>query len=148
MKKLFFSGKALPAVLILIMCVSFAFADKATAQVSFSIEASVSGNVNTGTFTSSGFTLSSGNVIEEYSFNGKKTHSEVTFTYADGSITAKTHSDITLTSSTTATGTGRWIITKGTGAYAGISGSGTLTLAVSGIGSNENIEQEWWGLLK
>jgi hypothetical protein len=146
MRKLSFTLKVLPAFVLFLM--SFFASSNVQAQVSFSITASVSGNVNTGTFTSWGFDLSSGNMIESYSFNGKKTHSEVIFSYADGTVTAKTHSDIILTSESTATGTGRWIITKGTGAYAGISGSGTLTLAVTGIGSNETITQDWLGTLK
>ena len=145
MRRLFFSLKVLPALLLVSFL--FAFVNKATCQVSFSITAAVNGNVNTGTFTSTGFNFSSGSCIEEYSFNGKKTHSEVTFTYADGTITAKTHCDIEITG-TTGTGTGRWTITKGTGAYAGISGSGMLTFSVTGLGTDENIVEEWSGTLK
>lgn len=123
--------------------------NKTFAQVNFSVTASVNNNVNTGTFTSTGLQGKSGDFLELYMFNGKKSHSEVSFIYPDGTITAKTHSDIIITSSSTAFGIGSWIITKGTGVYSGISGSGTLELFVKGIGTpKEKITQEWSGWLK
>ena len=142
MKKTLFT-KMLP-VLLLFTATMFAFTNKANSQVTFSINASVSGNVNTGAFTSTGFSLSSGDFFEEYSFNGKKTHSEATFTFANGTITAKTHSDVIITGPLTATGSGTWKISKGTGAYTGIRGSGVLTYSVTGINTPaEHITQAW-----
>lgn len=147
MKIAFFSLKKLAILLLAIGVLSFTNHEQE--QVSFSITASVSGNVNTGNFASTGFELSAGDFSEAYSFNGKKVHSEVTFTYSDGTITAKTHSDVNLTGETTATGTGTWIITKGTGAYEHIKGSGQLTFAVVNINTSlESISQEWVGTLK
>ncbi len=146
MKKTMFT-KMLP-VLLLFTATMFAFTNKVNAQVTFSIDASVNANVNTGAFTSTGFSLSSGDFLEEYSFNGKKTHSQVTFTYANGTITAKTHSDVTITGPSTATGIGTWKISKGTGAYTGIRGSGVLSFSVTNISTpEEHITQEWSGTI-
>jgi hypothetical protein len=142
------SLRVLP-LLLLLSVILLAFTQKPVSQVSFSINASVNNNVNTGSFTSSGLALSSGTFIENYTFNGKKTHSEVTFTYTNGTITAKTHSDITITGSTTASGSGTWLIVRGTGAYTGVKGSGSLTLNVSNIGTtNESITEAWSGNIK
>lgn len=143
----FFFRNTLPFLILIVIFFS-AFTGKVTTQVSFSVNASVSNNVNSGTFTSSGLVGSSGNYVETYSFNGKKTHSEATFTFFNGTITAKTHSEITISAST-ASGTGTWIIVRGTGAYTGIQGSGKLTLSVSNIGtSSESISQSWSGSIK
>ena len=148
MQKFLFSVKALPVVFLATTILLLSFSNQANAQVSMSITASVNANVNTGFFTSIGFTSSSGSFLESYSFNGKKVHSEVTFTFADGTITAKTHSDVVFTGPTTATGTGTWKISKGTGVYENIKGSGGLTYALTGVGtSSEMITQEWSGSL-
>jgi hypothetical protein len=134
------------ALLLVTFCTSFA--NSQNAAISFSIDAAVSNNENTGTFTSGGYVVASGSFFEVYSFNGKKSHSEVCFTYADGTITAKTHSVITINQST-ATGTGTWIITQGTGAYTGIKGSGELALTVTGLNTpSEAISQQWTGIIK
>ncbi len=149
MQKIFSPLKVLPAVLLLTTTLFLSFSNKANAQVSFSITASVSGNENTGTFSSQGFASSSGAFSESYSFNGKKVHSVATFTFADGTITVKTHSDVEFTGPTTASGTGTWRIAKGTGTYANIKGSGELTYTLTGIGGpSETISQEWVGILE
>lgn len=146
MKKTFFTKRLL--ALFFFTVIIFAFTYKANAQVTFSINASVNANVNSGVFTSTGFVLTSGDFFEEYSFNGKKTHSEVTFTFANGTITAKTHSDVIITGASTATGSGTWKISKGTGAYQGAKGSGFLSLSVTNVGTpTEHISQEWSGTL-
>ena len=148
MKKLFTSFKLVSALLVF-STILFAFTNKFESPVSFLIVASVNANVNTGTFTSTGFAMSSGVLVEEYSFNGKKTHSEVTFTDVAGSVTAKTHTDVILTSASTATGTGTWIIIRGSGAYVGVKGSGTLTFNVTDISTpTENILEQWVGSIK
>jgi hypothetical protein len=149
MKKSILSKKILSMLLLCSFVFLTSFITKTESPVSISIQAAVTNNVNTGSFTSSGLSTSDGDFYEEYVFNGKKTHSEVTFTFEHGTITAKTHCDITLTSISTATGTGNWIITKGTGDYEGIKGSGTVTLEVQEIGTtNENISQSWTGSIR
>lgn len=136
-------------LLVFTVMISLAFTVKSDSQVSFSIDAYVNSNVNTGTFTSSGLAGSSGNFIENYTFNGKKTHSEATFIYGNGTITAKTHCVVTITSPSTATGIGTWIIVKGTGAYAKIKGSGSLTFDVIDIATPaEHITEIWEGSVK
>jgi hypothetical protein len=134
------------ALVLVTFCASFAYSQNSA--ISFSIDAAVSNNENTGTFNAAGYVVGSGNFYEVYSFNGKKSHSEVCFTFADGTITAKTHSVITINQST-ATGTGTWIITQGTGAYAGIKGSGELVLTVTNLNTpSEAISQQWTGVIK
>ena len=143
----YFFKNTLPFLILCVIVIS-GFISKPNAQVSFTINASVSNNVNTGTFTSSGLAGSSGSYIEKYTFNGKKTHSEATFTFTNGTVTAKTHSVITL-NATAASGTGTWIIVRGTGVYTGIQGSGNLTLSVTNIGTPlESISEAWTGSTK
>ena len=149
MQNLFSTLKVLPAALLLTTALFLGFSNKAEAQVSFSITATVNGNENTGTFTSQGLAASLGTFSESFSFNGKKVHSEATFLYVNGTITVKTHSDVLFTSPTTATGAGTWKISKGTGAYANIKGLGQLTYSLTGIGTSaEYISQEWVGSLQ
>jgi hypothetical protein len=148
MKKLSFITMALPALCI-IAILSLGSAQKPVSEVSFSITAAVSGNVNTGSFTSTGLALSSGQFSESYAFNGKKTHSEVVFQYSNGTITAKTHCEVSFTGPSSATGLGTFIIVRGTGDYIGIKGDGTVSFVVSGVGTtSESITQEWSGNLK
>lgn len=124
----------LAATTLLNACADDATSPDVSGPVSIAIAQSLTGQTTSaGSFTMSGARADSGTTTEELTFGGPLTQSPVPVTYVrtltgkNGTFTVRGSATLTFTSATAATITGTWTIESGTGAYAAMSGTGTIS---------------------
>jgi hypothetical protein len=123
-----------PTLLLAVSAAGCSTGPDAGGPITIAIQQSLTGQTTAaGTFRMSGAFTDEGATTEELTFGGPLTQSPVpvtfrrTLTGAGGALTIRGAASLSFTSPTAATLTGTWEVESGTGQYAGMTGTGSLS---------------------